>query len=251
MRNFTRKSSYALVAIFVMALPVFVTGPSVVKADSQCQKFDATGYTVCGRFLDYWTMNGGLNQQGYPISAEMSEKSATDGKVYTVQYFERAVFELHPENTPPQDVQLSLLGVQALKAKNAPQAACTYCPANFNPYKDDQAPTGADPLNKDGVGDIVVTGPAMLDGELTSDDHGGPSAPNGDGTHNFVVLVIPAGTSMTIQAYETSHLRVWEFDGMPDLAKAMCHVWAEAYRFVQGHLNNPNVKVQFMGSPMN
>src|SRR5438445_1130370 len=40
----------------------------------------------------------------------MQEKSDTDGKVYIVQYFERAVFELHPENEPPYNVLLSLLG---------------------------------------------------------------------------------------------------------------------------------------------
>jgi len=48
---------------------------------------------VSGRFLDYWTLHGALAQQGYPISEEMQEVSATDGKVYTDQYFERAVFE--------------------------------------------------------------------------------------------------------------------------------------------------------------
>ena len=40
----------------------------------------------------------------------MQEKSEIDGKTYTVQYFERAVFEYHPENSPPHDVLLSLLG---------------------------------------------------------------------------------------------------------------------------------------------
>jgi N-acetylneuraminic acid mutarotase len=75
-----------------------------------CQRFEQTGQQVCGRFLQYWQQNGGLRQQGYPISAEMQEKSDTDGKMYKVQYFERAVFELHPDNQPPYDVLLSLLG---------------------------------------------------------------------------------------------------------------------------------------------
>jgi hypothetical protein len=39
-----------------------------------------------------------------------------DGKIYTVQYFERAMFEWHPENVgTPYEVLLSRLG--ALKAK--------------------------------------------------------------------------------------------------------------------------------------
>ena len=55
-----------------------------------------------GMFLDYWNTHGGLAQQGFPISDEMQRQSDTDGKTYTVQYFERAVFELHPENAAAQ-----------------------------------------------------------------------------------------------------------------------------------------------------
>ena len=72
--------------------------------------FPVTGKRLGGRFLDYWTANGGLAQQGYPLSDEFSEVSPSDGKTYTVQYFERAVFEAHPENQPPFDVLLSLSG---------------------------------------------------------------------------------------------------------------------------------------------
>ncbi|MEA2574401.1 MAG: thermitase, partial [Chloroflexia bacterium] len=58
--------------------------------------FPETGKTVSGRFLQYWTSHGGLPQQGYPVSEEMQETSDINGKSYVVQYFERAVFELHP-----------------------------------------------------------------------------------------------------------------------------------------------------------
>jgi hypothetical protein len=72
-----------------------------------CQFFGQTYMQVCGKFLDYWQAHGGLMQQGYPISSAFPEVSDIDGKTYTVQYFERAVFELHPENQPPYDVLLS------------------------------------------------------------------------------------------------------------------------------------------------
>jgi hypothetical protein len=49
---------------------------------------------------------------GYPISDELEEKLA-DGKIYTVQYFERARFEFHPENPAPYNVLLGALGVLA------------------------------------------------------------------------------------------------------------------------------------------
>jgi hypothetical protein len=79
--------------------------------------FPETGKTVSGRFLEYWTANGGLAQQGYPISEPFMEKSDTDGKTYQVQYFERSVFEAHPENKPPYDVLLSQLGTFRYKEK--------------------------------------------------------------------------------------------------------------------------------------
>ncbi len=72
--------------------------------------FAATGQTVSGRLLQYWQSNGGLAQFGYPISPQLTEVSALNGKSYTVQYFERAEMELHPENQPPYDVLLSQLG---------------------------------------------------------------------------------------------------------------------------------------------
>src|SRR5438876_588102 len=78
----------------------YVSTPQVLAQRNDCQTFKQTGKAVCGRFLQYWQTNGGLAQQGLPISDPMGEASATDGKVRTVQYFERAVFEYHPENKP-------------------------------------------------------------------------------------------------------------------------------------------------------
>jgi hypothetical protein len=79
--------------------------------------FPETGKRVGGKFLEYWQKNGGLAQQGYPISEEFTEKSDLDGKEYRVQYFERAVFEMHPEHQPPYDVLLSQLGTFQHKQK--------------------------------------------------------------------------------------------------------------------------------------
>ncbi|MGA7732465.1 MAG: copper resistance protein CopC [Chloroflexia bacterium] len=99
-----------------------------------CTTFDQTGKTVCGRFLEYWNTHGGLAQQGFPISGEIQEKSATDGKTYTVQYFERAVFEKHPENKAPNDVLLSLLG-NFLYKQNYPNGAPNQKASTVNPRK--------------------------------------------------------------------------------------------------------------------
>ncbi|MEO8285572.1 MAG: hypothetical protein ABI670_03995 [Chloroflexota bacterium] len=72
--------------------------------------FEAVGHTLGGGFRDYWQQHGGLAQFGYPLTEEFTEVSPTDGKPYVTQYFERARFEYHPENKPPFDVLLGLLG---------------------------------------------------------------------------------------------------------------------------------------------
>lgn len=79
-------------------------------AQGDSHYFPETKHTVAGKFWQYWQGHGGLQQQGYPISEQLQEKSEIDGKTYTAQYFERAVFELHPEKAAPYDVLLSLLG---------------------------------------------------------------------------------------------------------------------------------------------
>ncbi len=92
--------------------------PGQQASAANAYTFPETGMTLGGRFRAYWESHGGLAQFGYPISDEFSEKSALDGKTYVVQYFERAVFEEHPENAPPYDVLLSQLGTLAYQAVN-------------------------------------------------------------------------------------------------------------------------------------
>ncbi|HYP39316.1 MAG TPA: kelch repeat-containing protein [Chloroflexia bacterium] len=104
-----------LLMAVVLVLPALGSGAGYAQGDART--FPETGKSVKGRFLQYWQSNGGLAQQGYPISEEMQEKSEIDGKTYTVQYFERAVFEAHPENDAPYDVLLTLLGTLAYKEK--------------------------------------------------------------------------------------------------------------------------------------
>jgi hypothetical protein len=108
----------------VLALLLIATALPLAAAQAQdgSRTFPETGKTLSGPFLQYWNSNGGLAQQGFPISEVLQETSATDGKIYTVQYMERAVFELHPENQPPYNVLLSLLGVYRYQQKY-PQGA--------------------------------------------------------------------------------------------------------------------------------
>ena len=74
-----------------------------------CRYFAETGHSLCGKFLEYWSKNGGLSRFGYPVSEPINEELATWGG--TAQYFERRRMELHPENAgTPYEVLLGLLG---------------------------------------------------------------------------------------------------------------------------------------------
>ncbi|HEX5504059.1 MAG TPA: kelch repeat-containing protein [Thermomicrobiales bacterium] len=75
--------------------------------------FPVTGHNVAPDFYAYWQAHGGLAQFGYPLSEEFLEPLA-DGKAYTVQYFERARFERHPENAPPYTIELGQFGRRIL-----------------------------------------------------------------------------------------------------------------------------------------
>lgn len=110
---------YFMVALLSMGLTTLFRPLDQLRALAQpgCQTFNETGKTVCGRFLQYWQQSGALAQQGYPISNEFKEVSDLNGQTYAVQYFERAVFEKHPENAPPYDVLLSQLGTFRFKEK--------------------------------------------------------------------------------------------------------------------------------------
>ncbi len=112
-----RNKMVCLLLGLVLASPLAVNNPSALAQPSDCRTFAETGNTVCDKFLAYWNGHGGLAQQGFPLSGAFQEVSATDGKTYTVQYFERAIFELHPENPAPNDVLLSLLGVFLYQGK--------------------------------------------------------------------------------------------------------------------------------------
>ena len=104
-------------AIALAGVLTWETFSTQAQTATGCQTFPQTGHNVCGRFLTYWRSHGGLAQQGYPISDEFTEVSPLDGKPYRVQYFERSIFELHPENAAPYNVLLSQLGTFRYKTQ--------------------------------------------------------------------------------------------------------------------------------------
>jgi hypothetical protein len=85
--------------------------------------FPESGHSLGGAFRGFWQGRGGLPTFGFPVSEEFSEINPLDGMSYTVQYFERARFEYHPENAgTPYEVLLGQLGRQFLDQRPAAQA---------------------------------------------------------------------------------------------------------------------------------
>ena len=108
----------------LMGTAPFAALPASTTSDSNCMFVSATGHLMCGGFKQYWQSHGldfgdpGISGReslalfGYPISEEFTDPSTG----LTVQYFERAVFEFHPDNSAPYRVELRLLGSQRLQS---------------------------------------------------------------------------------------------------------------------------------------
>ena len=64
-----------------------------------------TGHSIGGAFRTYWQAHGGLAAFGLPLTEEITENGRT------VQWFERARFELNPQGGGTvKDVQLGQIG---------------------------------------------------------------------------------------------------------------------------------------------
>lgn len=95
---------------------------SIAGGDGDCKYFEATGHSLCNEFLEYWESYGldlgdeGISEResimlfGYPISEEFTESESG----LTVQYFERAKLEYHPDNDKPWKVIPERLGANML-----------------------------------------------------------------------------------------------------------------------------------------
>jgi hypothetical protein len=87
-------------------IPLLGSGQSLAQTDQRC--FRETNQCMSGRIKEFWEGNGGLPVFGYPISAQKEE--LIEGKPFQVQWFERGLLELHPENNRPYDLLLGHLG---------------------------------------------------------------------------------------------------------------------------------------------
>jgi hypothetical protein len=70
-----------------------------------CEFFSETGHYVCDEFLEFYIERGGVEIFGFPLTAAYDDPLLG----LTVQYFQRARMEWHPDNAPPHRLQLGLL----------------------------------------------------------------------------------------------------------------------------------------------
>jgi len=105
------KAVRRLLGSFV-AIAILLTSWGSVQAQSvNIQYFPETGHNIRGDFLRFYkSVKDPKLVFGYPITEQIPSK---DGK--TVQYFQRARFELRAELPEEQRVQLTLLGRESYK----------------------------------------------------------------------------------------------------------------------------------------
>jgi hypothetical protein len=91
------------------------TKAAAFTSSAQHAYFPQTGHSVNFGFLQYFNSRGGITVFGYPISEEVPT-NGPHGPT-TIQYFQRARFEYHPEFAgTPYAVELGLLGDESLTA---------------------------------------------------------------------------------------------------------------------------------------
>ncbi len=94
--------------------------PVPPRSGNDQRYFAETGHNLGGAFRAYWEAQGSLAQFGLPMTESFAERNTDDGKSYTVQYFERARFELHPEKDGEQ-VLLGRLGAIVARGRRQEQ----------------------------------------------------------------------------------------------------------------------------------
>ena len=96
----------------------------------RCFDSDTSGQIcVSGRFLEFWEAHGGLTVFGQPVTEPALETTPDGG--FTVQYFDNARLELHPEHAAPYDVLIGRLGAERFHAADSADAQGKAQPAEL------------------------------------------------------------------------------------------------------------------------
>jgi heat shock protein HslJ len=182
------------------------------QADAEnCRFFQETRRQVCGEFLTAFrafglnfpntpgiTFEESLALFGLPISDPMVE--VIEGREYTVQWFERTRFELHPENAPPFNVLFGRLGAELQSATPpapAPTALTTSGPWELVSFGAANAPTPAA-----GNATLAFEGDRVSGSTGCNSFNGGFSATNGSVTFGPLASTLALCTEDALAAQE-------------------------------------------------
>jgi hypothetical protein len=191
-------------------------------AQRGCHYFAETGHAVCGELWTHWQTHGvaldnrsgwsfaeSLALWGYPLSGEFTETN--DGQTVTVQYFERARLERHPENRAPYTVLSGLLGRSAWQRTqmSAPEAAVPTTTA----------------ILPDSVLETFITNKMPVNGYWQASEHGIYSAASSFRyMHEFSSFIAPYGRRFVAVSV------LYRNDRSPD--KATEYVGPELYTMI-------------------
>jgi hypothetical protein len=177
-----------------------------------CRGFAETGYYLCGGFQTYWERNGGLERFGFPVTDQIVERIG--GRDYTVQYFERRRMEFHPENRPPFDILLGLLGseIRAGAGPTPPPPTPTPAPISQQITIDEPNEGGliSSPIRVSGrTATVPATGSLSYrvtepnGAELANGGFPVTREPNGTGRfQSYIAYRAPAGNTVLIELTE-------------------------------------------------
>lgn len=129
-----RSLRHSLLWLLIVTLSGLLIAAARPEQSARCFDTDAPGQLcIDDRFLRFWKTNGGLEVFGEPVT-EAGVERTPDG-TYTVQYFDKARLELHPENAAPYDVLIGRLGAERMREtlrgtsqgkSSPPEPGCRY-----------------------------------------------------------------------------------------------------------------------------
>jgi hypothetical protein len=106
-----RNRSIFFIILIVLVSTISFRG-STAQGEPDSLTFEDTGYKVEGEFLEkFQSAADPLLVYGYPISSSIIAPDSSPSAGTQIQYFQRARFELHPENPLGERVVVSPLGV--------------------------------------------------------------------------------------------------------------------------------------------
>lgn len=237
----------------------WTTFAKVTSAPAGCQFFAETGHAVCEPFLSYFKSNGlefdgqpgksyaeSLALFGLPVSEPVVETNSA-GATVTTQWFERARFENHPENQPPYNVLLGLLGneIRANTVVKPPteNPPTENPPAKVEACKDVPAPKDAELYPSQcvtGFATIFISISGFQGGEQVGFWLNDPSGKPAVGTRKTLQIPASGKASISLFVFDTPGIWSWVFEGVSSKHQSIVYVKVQDESDATVHITDVN-----------